>query len=184
MEQEAGRTAQQAKPEDLLVSLARRAIETYVRLGQVTQAELPGAAGPPQAGVFVSLHLPDGSLRGCLGTIAPTRGSLAEEIVANATAAATRDPRFLAVSAAELPHLHICVDVLHEPEEVGGLEDLDPGRYGVILRAEDGRQALLLPSLEGVETPEQQIRLTCRKASIHPERDSYRMFRFEVTRHG
>ncbi|GAB4244288.1 MAG: AmmeMemoRadiSam system protein A [Thermoleophilia bacterium] len=171
---------------DPLVSLARKAVETYVREGRYLNPEevaLSDDAAPPGAGVFVSLHRPDGSLRGCLGTIAATRPRLEEEIVANAVAAATRDPRFPPLSPEELEELHLSVDVLHPPEEVRGLEDLDPERYGIIVRTEDGRQALLLPRLEGVDTAEKQLHLTCRKGGIHPSRDRYRLYRFESVRH-
>ena len=70
-----------------------------------------------------------------------------------------------------------------QPEEVSGPEDLDPKEYGVIVRTVDGRQALLLPDLEGVDTVEQQLRITCRKGGIDPDRDHYRIFRFQVERH-
>ena len=53
------------------------------------------------------------------------------------------------------------MDVLGEAEEVTGIEDLDPKRYGIIVQTDDGRQALLLPDLEGVDTVEQQIAITC-----------------------
>jgi AMMECR1 domain-containing protein len=87
------------------------------------------------------------------------------------------------VTEDELVGLDISVDVLGPAEEVGGLEDLDPKRYGVIVRTIDGRQALLLPDLEGVDTTEQQIRITCRKGGIDPNRDQYRLYRFEVERY-
>jgi AMMECR1 domain-containing protein len=66
---------------------------------------------------------------------------------------------------------------------VSGLEDLDPKEYGIIVRTGDGRQALLLPDLEGVDTPEQQLRITCRKGGIDPDLDRYRLSRFRVERH-
>jgi len=106
-----------------------------------------------------------------------------EEIVANAISAATCDPRFYPVTVDELSHLDISVDVLGPAEEVKDRKELDPKRYGIIVRTLDGRQALLLPDLEGVETVEQQIRITCRKGSIDPEADQYRIYRFEVERH-
>lgn len=169
---------------DPLVALAREAVEAYVRDGAVIGPELPVGTRPESAGVFVSLHLPDGSLRGCIGTFMPTRDTLAEEVVKNAISAATRDPRFFPVRPGELENLHISVDVLEAPEEVAGRDDLDPKRYGIILRTDDGRQALLLPDLEGVDTVEQQVDITCRKGGIDPEHDRYRIYRFEVTRHG
>jgi AMMECR1 domain-containing protein len=54
---------------DPLVRLARGAIEAYVRDRAVIAPErLPGME-PRSAGVFVSLHRADGSLRGCIGTM-------------------------------------------------------------------------------------------------------------------
>jgi AmmeMemoRadiSam system protein A len=168
---------------DALVSLARSAIETYVVDRAVIDAQEIAGLEPRRAGVFVSLHLPDGSLRGCIGTLEPTRPLIEEEIVRNAVSAATRDPRFYPLQKSELADLDISVDVLGEPEEVSGVQDLDPKIYGIIVQTADGRQALLLPDLEGVDTPEQQLRITAHKGGIDPDTDKIRLFRFKVERH-
>lgn len=169
--------------DDPLVSIAREAIEAYIRDRTVIEpAQIPGR-WPRRAGVFVSLHLPDGSLRGCIGTTEPHQASIEQEIVENAISAATRDPRFYPVEMSELGGLDISVDILETAEEVGGPEDLDVKEYGVIVRAIDGRRALLLPDLEGVETVDQQIRIACRKGGIDPVKESYSIFRFKVQRH-
>jgi MEMO1 family protein len=178
-----GGTAERGEA-DVLVNLARNAIATYVRTGETIAGELPPEVERAHGGVFVSLHLPGGALRGCLGTIVATRSTLADEVVANAVAAASQDPRFLPLDPGELEGLEVSVDVLGTPEEVRGSEQLDPKRYGVIVRTDDGRQALLLPDLAGVDTAEQQLRLTCRKGGIDPGRDRYRLYRFSVSRHG
>jgi AMMECR1 domain-containing protein len=106
---------------------------------------------------------------------------VAEEIIANAISAATRDPRFPAISQHELPDLEFSVDVLTEPEPAKGKSDLDPKRYGVIVSS-GWRRGLLLPDLEGVEDPEQQIDICRRKAGIGPD-EPIQLFRFEVQRH-
>jgi AmmeMemoRadiSam system protein A len=171
-------------PSDPLVSLATRAIKAYVADDRtvIDPGQIPGLE-PRRAGVFVSLHLDDGSLRGCIGTLEPTRATIEEEIVGNAISAATRDPRFMPLSPAELPQLDVSVDVLGPPEEVPSSEHLDPKEYGLIVQTADGRQALLLPDLEGVDTAEDQLCITCRKGGIDPRRDRYRLFRFRVERH-
>lgn len=171
------------RDKDPLVSLARQAIEAYVRDKTVVHPVVPAGDGSHRAGAFVSLHLPDGSLRGCMGTTEPQMGSVEEEVVANAITAATCDPRFYAVTPQELEQLDISVDVLGPAEEVSGLEEMDPKHYGMIVSTLDGRKALLLPDLEGVDTVEQQLRITCRKGSIDPEEDQYQLYRFEVERH-
>jgi AmmeMemoRadiSam system protein A len=168
---------------DTFVALARQAIESFVRDRTRVDPPLPADGVLRRAGTFVSLHLPDGTLRGCMGTIEPQMGSVEEEIVANAITAASSDPRFYSVTQQELPSLDISVDVLGPAEEVHGLGEMDPQRYGMIIRTLDGRRALLLPGLEGVDTTDQQLRITCRKGNIDPDKDQYQMYRFEVERH-
>lgn len=61
------------------------------------------------------------------------------------------------------------------------VSDLDPARYGVIVRSGE-RCGLLLPDLPGVNTPREQVSIALRKAGIG-ENESYTMERFEVVRH-
>ena len=132
------------------------------------------------AGTFVSLHR-HGHLRGCIGTIAPMQPNVAQEIIGNAISAASRDPRFLPVTPDELADLEISVDVLDEPETIASIDDLDVKEYGVIV--ERGlRRGLLLPNLEGVDTPQEQVAIALSKAGIQP-RERYAMQRFRVTRY-
>ena len=169
-----------------LVELARRTIEKYVRDGREIQAprELPAELQRP-AGAFVTLHL-HGQLRGCIGTIQPTCNSVAEEVIKNAVAAATRDPRFPPVRPGELADLDVKVDVLGEPEPVSSLDELDPKRYGLIVQSIDHpwKRGLLLPDLEGIDTVERQVYWTRHhKAGITNPDEPVQMFRFEVKRY-
>ena len=167
-----------------LVELARRAIEAFVRESRVLEpeAELTQEL-ERQAGTFVSLHDGRGQLRGCIGTFLPTQENVVLEVIHNAIAAATRDPRFPPVRARELADLDVKVDVLTTPEPVSGPEELDPRRYGVIVQAEhSGRRGLLLPDLEGIDTVEEQIRICRYKADIGPQ-EAVRLQRFEVERY-
>jgi len=56
------------------------------------------------------------------------------------TIAATADPRFYPLKEDELADLDISVDVLGVAEEVKDLDELDPKRYGIIIRSLDGRR--------------------------------------------
>ncbi len=176
--------------EDPYVRLARLSLETHVRDGGRVRLPddlpkdltLPDELATTRAGCFVSLKK-DGELRGCIGTIAPTRESLAEEICANAVSAAVHDPRFAPVRADELDELVYDVDVLSPPEPIEGPEQLDVRRYGVIVSTDDGRRGLLLPDLDGVDTVDEQIDIAARKGGIDLARDSWRLERFEVVRH-
>ncbi|NTW27841.1 MAG: AmmeMemoRadiSam system protein A [Coriobacteriia bacterium] len=150
-----------------IVRLARAAIAAYVHDGTtITNPPVLSDPGyPERAGCFVSLHR-SGGLRGCIGTIAPTRSTLAGEVVGNALEAATRDPRFAPLSATELTDLEIKVDVLQPPESCTSA-DLDPATYGVIVTS-GMRRGLLLPDLEGVDSVADQIAIAMNKAGIRP----------------
>ena len=165
-----------------LVKLAKGTIELYVRERKVL--ELNDEDLTPEmkerAGVFVSLK-ERGMLRGCIGTFQPTEPNIALEIVRNGISAATQDPRFSPVRPEELERLEYSVDVLTAPEQVNGIADLDPKRFGVIVKA-GGRRGLLLPDLEGVDTAEDQVGIAMQKAGIQPG-TAVTLFRFEVKRY-
>jgi len=168
--------------EDNYVKLARASLEHYIRTSRPLERplDLSGDLLHQKAGVFVSLKM-DGRLRGCIGTTMPTTSSVADEIIQNAISAGTGDPRFEPVSEAELPKLVYSVDVLKRPESIQSKTELDPKRYGVIVRCR-GRSGLLLPNLEGIDSVEEQISIALRKAGIG-ENEPYMMERFEVIRH-
>ena len=170
------------KGDDPLVALARASVESIVGAGTILPLpdDVPEDLLGRRAGAFVSLH-EHGGLRGCIGTIAPVRESLAREIIMNAVAAATEDPRFSPVRPEELDFLEYSVDVLGEAEPVERLEQLDPKRYGVIV-TRGPRRGLLLPDLEGVDTVFDQIAIAKQKAGIRPNEDVH-LERFEVVRH-
>lgn len=165
--------------------LARHALESYLSEREIIKPakDLAPELLKNKAGVFVSLHKRKGhSLRGCIGTFLPTEKNIATEIIRNAIAAATQDPRFEPVDFEELPDLEIHVDVLTAPELVKDVEDLNPRQYGVIVKTRDGRTGLLLPDLEGVNSVRQQIGIACEKADIYEDED-FAVYRFEVERH-
>ncbi len=164
-----------------LVSLAKQAVDVYVREGKTISP--PPTLTPEmqaQAGVFVTLHK-FGELRGCIGTLEPTTGNVALEIIQNAISSATRDPRFPPVAPNELEDLEYHVDVLTEPVPVKDKKKLDPKKYGVIVEC-GWRRGLLLPDLEGVDTVAHQIDICRRKAGIAPN-EPIKLYCFEVKRY-
>ena len=167
---------------DDYVRLARDAVEAYVRNRETLAVPdgLPDEMLRRQAGTFVSIH-EHGALRGCIGTIGPTRDCIAKEIIGNAISASTRDPRFPAIRPEELPWLEISVDVLGEPEDIDSIDELDVKRYGVIVSS-GRKRGLLLPDLDGIDTPEQQVEIAMKKGGIH-RFEKYKLQRFEVIRH-
>jgi uncharacterized protein (TIGR00296 family) len=148
-----------------------------------------------------------GELRGCIGTYLPTRINIAEEIIRNAISAANEDYRFGPIKIEELPELSYTVYILSYPEPVKNISELDPKKFGIIVKtgpftfpndstsssqAEkevvfDGvvpyKTGLLLPDLEGVDTVEQQISIACHKAGINPTEEKIFIYRFTVEKH-
>ena len=167
---------------DAYVRLAYQAVDYYVlhRRYLPIPEDIDEELINGRAGTFVSIHK-EGLLRGCIGTIAPARDNIAQEIIANAVSACSRDPRFSPVSEDELKDLEISVDVLGETEDVSSPEELDVKRYGVIVSCGE-RRGLLLPDLDGVDTVEEQIDIARKKGGIGKDED-YTLQRFEVIRH-
>ena len=167
--------------ENELVALARKTIETYVKeRKKIAVPKELSAELMEKAGVFVSLHRND-QLRGCIGTFNPTTENVAQEIINNAIESATNDPRFPALNIDELEGLEISVDVLSAPEPVKSIKELDAKKFGVIVKS-GFQKGLLLPDLEGVNTPDEQIAICKRKAGISDD-EPVELFRFKVRRH-
>ncbi|MEW6586485.1 MAG: AmmeMemoRadiSam system protein A [Nitrospirota bacterium] len=164
-----------------LVELAKKSVERHVREGK--EFDIPNPLPPEmsaKAGVFVCLKK-QGELRGCIGTYMPACSNVGAEVIANAISAASKDPRFRPVTKDELNDIEYTVDVLSCPEKVDDLSSLDPKKYGIIV-VSDFRRGLLLPDLEGVETIEEQVRITRMKAGILPH-EEVEIYRFQVKRY-
>ncbi|MGI6091754.1 MAG: AmmeMemoRadiSam system protein A [Veillonellaceae bacterium] len=163
------------------VKLAQDSLRHYLETGQ--KIPIPKELPPElanRAGAFVSLKK-SGQLRGCIGTFKPTQPNLAAEIIEMAISAGIHDPRFEPVRLDELPDIEFSVDILSAPEKVDSIKELDPQKYGVIVKR-GYRSGLLLPALEGVDTVEEQIGIAMQKAGIAPDQE-IELFRFFVTRY-
>jgi len=144
-------------PEHILVELARLAIaEEFVGRPLIDRdawiAKYPELA--KKQAVFVTLNKVEGnreSLRGCIGSILPTR-PLIDDLIYNAKAAAFQDPRFPPLRPEELDEVKIEVSLLSIPEKMEyiDIDDLRkkiiPFKHGVILKY-GGRQATFLPQV-------------------------------------
>lgn len=124
---------------------------------------------------FVTLEK-NGRLRGCIGSLEPTR-SLAEDVVQNALAAAFRDPRFPQLSADELRDVDIEVSVLGRPRPLQNegdsplterfvLESLKPGEDGVIFEWGPHRATFLPQVWEQLPEPQEFLNQLKAKAGL------------------
>ncbi len=183
-----------------LVNLAKLTIETYIKEGKIIEpsADLPNEFLNKKAGVFVTIEKsgaarkgrasPDEvgrELRACIGTYLPTRMNIAEEIIHNAVAAATEDYRFGSVQKEELPYLSYTVYILGGPETVNSVEELNPKKYGIIVKTFSPayKSGLLLPDLEGIDTTEQQISIACQKGGIDQEKEEIIIYKFTAEKY-
>lgn len=179
---------------------AGRALRARVITGLARTALASLFGGPPPAppegarwleerrACFVSLHR-GGELRGCIGALEP-RGTLYQELVSCARAAATRDPRFDPVTLAELPELDVEVSVLSpvEPlpaaDEAEALRRIRPGVDGLVLQV-GGRAATFIPAMwEQLHDPEDFLRHLRRKAGLPDAwQPGTRLLRFTAERY-
>lgn len=183
-----------------LVGLAETAVKKYIEEERVISPpdDLPEEFLRKRAGTFVTIEK-EGKLRGCIGTYLPTKGNIAREVISNAIAAATEDYRFGLITKEELDRLSYTVYVLDKPELVENIKELNPKKYGIIVKttpiiSPNGtdvvfnghipfKSGLLLPDLEGIETPEEQIAIACQKGGIDPEVERVVIYRFTVKKY-
>lgn len=95
------------------------------------------------------------------------------------------DNRFDPVELHELDHLTFEVSLLNEPEQILDLENHDPKKHGLIIKSVDYqyKTGLLLPDLDGIDTPQEQFLVCCQKAGINPAKENVEMYRFEVEKY-
>ncbi|MDX9787385.1 MAG: AmmeMemoRadiSam system protein A [Desulfobacterales bacterium] len=155
-----------------LLRTARAMIASSL-LTDVSLPETSGKAFPlllEKRGCFVTLHK-KGVLRGCIGTIEAVK-PLLSCVKDNALNAAFGDPRFPALTAAELPEIEVEISVLTPPEPLPFSDEQDlkkkliPGVHGVIL-THGRRSATFLPQV-WEQLPEVESFLThlCLKAGL------------------
>jgi AmmeMemoRadiSam system protein B/AmmeMemoRadiSam system protein A len=168
-----------------LLRRARNAIAAqFGKRPAAVAADLPPLSEP--GATFVTLTL-DGQLRGCIGSLEAWR-PLAEDVQANAVAAAFRDPRFAPLSADELETVRVEVSLLSKPvamqfaDENDALRQLRPGIDGVILVAGDRRSTFLPQVWEQLPAPRQFLEHLKQKAGLPAGwwSASAQLYRYEV----
>ena len=164
----------------LFLELARAAIVTHVTHQPAVEQVLAGALAVPGA-AFVSLHK-HGELRGCIGHVEADE-PLGAVISRCAVAAATEDPRFPPVGAAELADLDIELSLLGSLEPISGPHEISVGRHGLVV-SQGWRRGLLLPQVaaEWNWTAEEFLAHTCHKAGLPLDawKRGARLWRFEA----
>lgn len=167
----------------ICLNLARKSVEYYLKNKMILPVpkNLPDFLIKNKKGVFISIFKKNkDELRGCIGTYKPTRKNIAEEIIHNSLSAAFGDPRFAPLTKNELNNLFLEVSVLEKPTQIKSFKELDPKIFGIIIISENGKQALLLPDIQGIKTREQQLMAICQKANIDPSKEKINLFKFKI----
>ncbi|WP_018950362.1 AmmeMemoRadiSam system protein A [Thioalkalivibrio sp. ALMg11] len=161
---------------DRLLELAADAIRRAAHETPASTIALEQEPAPlPAPGAsFVTLKRGD-ALRGCIGTLEAHR-PLATDVLHNARAAALNDPRFPPLRATELAGLAYSVTLLtaSRPMEAahreGLLDQLQPGRDGLVIQA-GARRATFLPAVwDQLPDPEAFLDALLHKAGLAPGR--------------
>ena len=159
-EEEHGRT---------LLGLARTSVASALKLA--SGPTIPDAPWlKERRATFVTL-LQEAKLRGCIGSLQPTR-ALGDDVVANAAAAALADRRFSPLGRDDLDRVEMEVSLLSVPTAVLFGDDrelvatLRPGVDGVILASGDRRGTYLPQVWEQLPDPREFLASLMQKAGI------------------
>lgn len=128
-----------------LVRLARTSVESYIKNRKIINSPIKSNK---KSGVFVTVyHLntknSQKNLRGCIGYIIPLK-NIYDSIIAAAINAATKDPRFSAISERELDEVIFEVSVLTKPLLIR-VDNSDVSLSKIVI----GRDGLILESVYG-----------------------------------
>ena len=156
-----------------LVYLARKAIEEYLRDGIIIDLkDIPYENWKKKGASFVTLENKyTGQLRGCIGSIIPVQ-PLYKDVIRNAIAAATQDPRFPPVTYEELPDIRVKVSILSFPEPLPYkdpqdlLNKIEPFKDGLILKYGNNQGTFLPDVWEELPDKIQFMSHLCLKAGL------------------
>ena len=115
-----------------MLKLARDSIAHYLKTGRYLEVKEDSPVLNKEMGAFVTLH-ERGRLRGCIGNIVG-RGPFYLTVRDMAVEAATGDPRFPPVTAAEMEDIHIEISALSPLEKIDDPEKIIMGEHGVLVK--------------------------------------------------
>jgi len=149
----------------ILRQIAYTTIEGRVKGVKTPKVDVLPESLKEKRGAFVSLHK-HGQLRGCIGSIQPTK-PLHQTVEEMAVAAAFNDPRFESLTSKELKDIELEISVLTPLERVREVKEIEVGRHGLYIK-KGFFSGLLLPQ---VATDYNWDRITfleetCRKAGL------------------
>ena len=121
---------EEAKKEAL--EIARQTLQKYLTERKIPEITPENKALFNPLGCFVTLRK-NGQLRGCIGEFEP-KDPLYKVIQRTAIEATTNDPRFLPVTAKELPEIKIEISVMTPKKKIDNWQEIELGKHGVVIQ--------------------------------------------------
>jgi len=151
--------------QDALLSIARNAIETFVRSGENYIEPREERNLNRRNGCFVTIYKDD-ELRGCIGNF-QSELPLFKEVSEMAVASATRDPRFYPMKKEDLDAYRLEISVLTPLHKIEDIAEIEVGTHGIYLEKGYYR-GVLLPQVatEYGWDRETFLKQTCIKAGL------------------
>lgn len=155
----------------VLLPLARAAIAAELGFGHAVDEDRPWLK--QHGACFITL-MREEKLRGCIGTLRPHR-PLADDVKANAVAAAFRDPRFTPLTAEEFAAVAVEISVLSmlQPmsfsDEPDALRQLRAGVDGVVFEYGHHTSTFLPQVWEDLKEPSDFMAHLKYKAGLPPD---------------
>jgi len=151
-----------------LLKIARQTLINHLKGTSIPKTRQTSPPYSEKRGVFVTLKI-DHQLRGCIGHII-AQESLEQAVISNTINAASRDYRFMPVTAEELKSIQIEISVLTTPRLISSLDDFVVGQHGIILK-KNRHQAVFLPQVATEQGWDKATTLShlSRKAGLGPD---------------
>lgn len=168
----------------LYAKIAKQAAEHYAKTGEyiTLSIPLPQELLRQKACYIIIGEEPGHHVRAMYGSPLPSTPNLAQEIIRNTVNAIIQQG--VQVRAVDVSRYTYTVGVLGFMERITSREHLMPLVYGLYIRSDTNKTAVLLPRRVGVETADDQIATAIREARIDPHHEVVTMYRFPVMFYG
>lgn len=164
-----------------LLDIARKSIVDIVEHDKINNVSSDDPLFSEHRGAFVTINKED-HLRGCIGLIKSDR-PLINVVNDMAIQAATQDPRFPALTTAELDDISLEISVMSPIEQITDVSLIEVGKHGLIIR-KGFNSGLLLPQVatDYNWNREEFLEHTCQKAGLDPNawKDGAEIFIFSA----
>lgn len=154
-----------AKEKAVLLEIARKSIESWVRSGTVYIEPREEKTLNRRSGCFVSIKQND-ELRGCIGNF-QSELPLFKEVAEMAAASASKDPRFYPMRESDLANFSLEISVLSPLHKIESFDEIEVGKHGIYLEKGFYR-GVLLPQVATEHRWDREtfLKQTCLKAGL------------------